>query len=601
MAIEKLAQTACRRLRIALILIGLFALQSALRLIGLSPPFQRLTLQVPMVHALDLAAFALLALLLLRMAHGRKIVQIPLALMLSAVWILLIVFDAGLLLAIRFHQSIQPLATVPIFYCNAETIMGCVRPFPGITLLFITVWIALSVLIFFAANGLAKCAQQLFKSRLRFILVGFLMLWGSVWLFAFGQVYIREPLIRFFGKSPPGAQPRALMSVPRPNYKIAPTAEAKPRLLILIAIDSLRADAVELAPDKPSRTPFLQSLSASGALHNYGPAVAVCPTSYCGITGLLSSSDWATLQRGPPLTLPDVLAANGYTSHYLLGGPHRNVMNLAKLYGPNVDTMLDDSSPDSSGLIDDREQVKRLKSLKLVKPSHSFVFIHLMSAHAAGLRFDNAANNATSQSALFSSARYTGAYVDFYNQGVTQADLILRQLFDVLKQRKILDDALIIITADHGERLTGATGHGGEVDLSTALIPMLIYDTRTANWPVIKSRIASQFDAAPTLLVSAGIDVPLQWQGKPLQSAALRPAAPTDSEGHSALVGQLDGQWIMLRCNLKNAKLQMFPKEAAEKADILAMYRKWSNGLALRTDANPCISPSLKLRGAASN
>ena len=591
MADKKLAQTARWRLRLAVVLIGLFALQSVLRLIGLSLPFQRLTLQVPLVHALDLAAFVLLALLFLRLARHREILQIPLALMLSAIWILLTVFDAGLILSVWFHLAIQPLATVPIFYCNAETIRGCVRPFPGITLLFGAVWLALSALIFFSADGLAKCAQQLFKSRLRFILVGFLVVWCSVWLIAFGEVAAREPLIRFLGKTPPGAQPRALIAVPRPDYKIAPTAGAKPRLLILIAIDSLRADAVELAPDKPSRTPFLQSLSASGTLHDFGPSVAICPISYCGITGLLSSSDWATMQRGPPLMLPDVLAANGYTSHYLLSGPHIRVANLAKLYGPNVDTMLDDSSPDSSGLIDDREQVKRLKSLKLVKPSHSFVFIHLMSSHAAGFRFDNAANNATLQSTLFSAARYTGAYVDFYNQGVTQSDFILRQLFDVLKQRKILDDALIIITADHGERLTGATGHGGEVDLSTALIPLLIYDTRAANWPVTRTRIASQFDAAPTLLSSAGIDVPPQWQGKSLQLAALRPAAPTDSIGHSALVGQLDGQWTMLRCNLKNAKLQIFPKEAAEKTDILALYKNWSAGPASRTETNPCLLP----------
>ena len=399
--------------RLAYLLIAVFVLQSALRLIGLSPPFQRLTLQTPFVHALDCLAFAGLTLLLFHLAYQRKILQAVLALALGAVWIFLTVFDAGLLLAIRFHQSIHPLATVPIFYCNAETIRACVRPFPGITSLLVVIWFALSALIFFATDGFAKCAQQLFISRLRFILVGFLVVWGSVWLCAFDQVSIREPLIRFFGKTPFGAQPRALMSIPRPDYSIVPTAGAKPRLLVLIAIDSLRADAVDLAPGKPSRTPFLQSLSASGKLRDYGPAVAICPSSYCGITGLLSSSDWASLQNGPPLTLPDVLAANGFTSHYLLSGPHRNVLNLAALYGPHVTTVLDDSSPDSSGLIDDREQIRRLKSLKLHDPARGFVFIHLMSAHIAGLRFDKAAGDASPTSELWSAARYTGPYQRF--------------------------------------------------------------------------------------------------------------------------------------------------------------------------------------------
>ena len=189
----------------------------------------------------------------------------------------------------------------------------------------------------------------------------------------------------------------------------------------------------------------------------------------------------------------------------------------------------------------------------------------------------------------------------FYDQGVTQADAILRQLFDVLKMRGMLDDALVIITADHGERLSGTTGHGGDVDLSTALIPMLVYDPRGGNWPVAQAGIASQFDAAPTLLAAAGISVPPQWRGTPLQTGAIRLAAPTDTVGQSALVGRVDGIWAMLRCDLKAGRLQMFANGMAPTPDALPLYRQWSAGLAPRADAKPCINPVLKIRGAASN
>lgn len=587
MVIGKLSTTSKRRWRIALLLMALFTLQSLLRLIGLSPPFQQLTLQIPFVHAIDLAAFACLALLLLHFAYQRKILQIVFALIFGAIWILLTIFDTGLLLAVWFHQRVAPLATIPMFYCNADTITACARPFPGITFGIAVFWLALSAMIFMAADAIAEQNRVFFKSWLRFVLAGFLILWSAVWIIAFSEVSFREPIVRFLGKTPPGPEPRALISVPRPDYKITPTAGAKPRLLVLIAIDSLRADAVDLSADKPSRTPFLQSLAASGKLHDFGPAVAICPTSYCGITGLLSSSDWATLQHGPPMMLPDVLAANNYTSHYLLSGPHIRVANLAKLYGPNVDTMLDDSSPDSSGLIDDREQVRRLQSLKLRDAAHSFIFIHLMSAHAAGMRFDKAADT----NVILSNARYAGVYSEYYNRGVSQADLIVKQVVDVLKMRGILNDALIIITADHGERLSGITGHGGNIDLNTALIPLLVYDPRGGDWSMPRTGVASQFDAAPTLLAAIGVEVPPQWQGKPLQSGVLRSAAPTDSTGQSALVGRMDGQWAMLRCDLKNGRVKSLSNAALQSNGAQAKYREWAGGLSQRSDAAPCLRP----------
>jgi Sulfatase len=579
-----------------IVLIAIFALQSALRLVGMLPPFQRLSLQLPAVHALDLAAFAVLVLVLFYAVRERRIGRVLLALALGAIWLLLTAFDASLLLSIWFHQAVAPLATVPIFYCNAETIRACARPHPWLAVALGLVWLGLSGLIYLAGSYLITIGERLRRSRWRFVAAGFVVIWGVAWLGAYGQVSSREPLVRFVGKTPLGAQPRALMSVPRPDYKIAPTVGAQPRLMVLIIVDSLRADAVELVPGRPSRTPFLQELAASGKLHDYGPAVAICPTSYCGITGTLSSSDWATLQHGPPLMLPDVLAANGIASHYLLSGPHLRVLNLGKLYGPNVTTLLDDSSAGSSGLIDDREQVRRLKNLPLADPAHSFVFIHLMSAHAAGLRFDAAAEDASVWRSLMSAARYSGPYKAYYDRGVSQADLIVQQLFDVLKARSMLDDALVIITADHGERLDGATGHGGEVDLDTALIPLLVYDPRGGTWPAGSQTAISQTDVAPTLLNSVGIAAPPEWQGRALQANAPRAAAPTDTVGQSALVGRIDGRLAMLRCQTDSGELRVFRGDQLIVPAGRALLPAWQAQWRPRRDAGLCANPPTAAR-----
>ena len=44
------------RSRVAIVLLGLFVLQSSLRLMGMMPAFQHLPIDVATVHALDLAA-----------------------------------------------------------------------------------------------------------------------------------------------------------------------------------------------------------------------------------------------------------------------------------------------------------------------------------------------------------------------------------------------------------------------------------------------------------------------------------------------------------------------------------------------------------------
>lgn len=580
---------------VAAVLLTLFALQWAFSVMGMTPLFQRLPIIGSMVHAVDLAAFAGLTILSLWAANGRLKILVPVALLIAAIGIVLTAFNFASFLAIQYHQRVMPLPAVATFYCNQDSIRHCIGPYPGIALAIAVAWLSWAALIVVAAGALSAFSLRALRPltfggrapRLPALLIAAcVLLWGAIWVSRFDELYGTEPLTRFVMKSPLGPQPRELSTIPRPDYRVVPTPSRKPRLLVLITIDSLRADAVSLAPGLPSRTPFLQSLAAGGLLHDEGPAVAICSTSYCGITGVLTSSDWATLQKGPPLTIADVLAANGYTNHYLLSGPHLRVLNMAALYGPHVQTMLDDSSPDSSGLIDDREQVRRLRNLKLADPAHSFVFIHLMSAHAAGLRFDLDPAPPTLWKRLFHPPHVTGPYTDFYDRGVRQSDLIVRQLFSALQSRSLLDDALVIITADHGERLVGDVGHGGGVDLSTAMVPLLVYDPRRGSWPSIGKGMPSQIDIAPTLIAAAGIAEPEQWQGRALQSGVTRLAAPSDAQRETALVGRTNGQTAMVRCDVTSGRMGVLGVKADARTTA-AQWGGWSR-LPPRNDRGRC-------------
>lgn len=535
-----------RRLMIAVLAIA--AVQTGLRLFALTPLQPRILLHGTIAHGLDLMLLAGLAMVALRLSVTRAWLRLVLAFSLAVVAAVLLAFDLSLAAALPSGQRPMTLATVHTLTCGLGGTLACMREFPLTGLALATGFLALAALLYWVVGQLGPTSHSLLRRRwVRAVVVLMIGVPLMAWVLRPASMISYEPLYRFLLKSEFLAQPAELVTIPRADFRIAPSPGAAPRPLVLVVVDSLRADAVELRAGQPSRTPFLQSLAASGRLHDFGPAVALCATSYCGITGILGSSDWDALRKGPPLTLADVLAANGYQSHYLLTGPHRRAFNMAALYGPHVDTMLDDSSADSQGLVDDRDQLRRLRTLPIKDPTRSFIFVHLMSAHGAGLRFDRQDEPATLLSRLVPAGAAPGGYQAFYERGVSQADGVLRELFAVLRQRG-LGDALVIITADHGERLSGAIGHGAAVDLDTALVPMLVYDPRETSWPRASGGVTSTIDAAPTLLAAARIDLPGQWRGAPLQAPIVRSSAASDSATQTAQISRSGTDWVMTLC-----------------------------------------------------
>ncbi|QAY75113.1 sulfatase-like hydrolase/transferase [Sphingosinicella sp. BN140058] len=586
---------------VAMGLIAAYVVQSAFRLAALSPLYHYGRGSVPF-HAAALLLASLAGGWMLIRVRGRPGGQLLVALLLAAFWTLLILFDVvAFVTAPRFHTA-MPLQTVAEFYCGGAA-ERCAEARPGVVALVGTIAAALAFLIWFSADALAGFAQSVAKRvagtwsarrvPLRPVLLLFALLYAAPWLLLPGQAANREPLVGFLKPVEFTAGPRELLTRQRPQHRLAATAAARPRTLVLITVDSLRADAVELRPGRASLTPFLQGLASAGKLHDLGPATAVCANSYCGIIALQSGSDWAALQDGPPLTLPDVLAANGYRSHFLLSGPHREDMNLGELYGPNIATFLDDASEDSVGLGDDREQVRRLAALPIHDPARTYLSIHLMSAHRAGFRFSSAREEATLWRALFGagSPRDNAA---FYRSGVRQADWIIGRVFATLAQRGLLADAVVVITADHGERYAKGQrpGHGVPLDPDVAAIPLLVYDSRAGAWP--RQTSASQIDVAPTLLAAAGIERPSWWRGSPLQHPLQRRGAPMDTLHASALVGTVGGRQVMIRCATRTGGTKILgmdhkPVPPALAAAALAAAPALHHGLAARTDAGRCF------------
>src|SRR5581483_8825839 len=109
------------------------------------------------------------------------------------------------------------------------------------------------------------------------------------------------------------------------------------------------------------------------------------------------------------------------------------------------------------------------------------------------------------------------AYRNHYHNGVLQADAVIEQIFALLRRKGLLDDAIVVISADHGELLgeQGRLGHARFPPIGALVgIPLLIYDSDGHRYPA--RPVASQVDIAPTLLHRIGAPIPATWGGEPL-------------------------------------------------------------------------------------
>lgn len=110
-----------------------------------------------------------------------------------------------------------------------------------------------------------------------------------------------------------------------------------------------------------------------------------------------------------------------------------------------------------------------------------------------------------------------------YDAEIRRVDQLFAQAIKILKERKLLEKTLIVLTADHGEELLdhGFIGHAS-TSLQAKLYEEFIRIPLIISWPgkvpggKVVSHLASQIDILPTVLKLHEIDVPSYIQGQDL-------------------------------------------------------------------------------------
>lgn len=306
----------------------------------------------------------------------------------------------------------------------------------------------------------------------------------------------------------------------RRDYRPAP--EARRKNVIVLVADALRGDHVQAYGYARPTTPFLQQRLADGRLEKFDAVHSSCAESTCSMASLVASRD-ANRIPNDPFTIMQVLRLHGYKIEMILGGDQTNYYNKRALFG-KVDSYFDGSMATGYYMSDDSFVLAKTRELKPWDGKPLYLQFHFLSTHLLGKKLDP-------YQVFKPSKTYAGhmkgnpyqPFTNHYDNGVLQFDAFVEQILEQLRQKHYLDDALVIITSDHGESLgeKGRMSHANGVYEPVMHIPLLV--SGLAPRPSAGGRpFISQADIAPTILRELGMPVPSSWTGVPIQQLQAR-------------------------------------------------------------------------------
>jgi len=350
--------------------------------------------------------------------------------------------------------------------------------------------------------------------------------------------------------------------------------DAEARSVLLVTLDTTRADALGAYGRTPSVTPHLDRLASEGVVFEraYTVAPLTQPAHASMLTGLVPPRHGVRdngLMALPEeaFTLAEAARGAGLATAAFLGSA---VLDA----GFGLDQGFETYLPPARRFYGDGEpgyaerpaaavaELARAWLLERPPGTPFFLWAHLWDPHAP---HDP------------SEALLTRAGGDPYLAEVAACDLALGRLLTALEERGEADSTLVIVVADHGEAFGehGEVSHGPYVWNTTLHVPLVVRRPGGADAGERVSELASVADVAPTALAALGLDAPEGLDGLDLFSSARaeREALYFESfYGHLAfgwhpLVGALDAEAKLVR----GAQDLLFARDdAAEERDRAA-------------------------------
>lgn len=378
--------------------------------------------------------------------------------------------------------------------------------------------------------------------------------------------------------------------------------ESPPQTVVLITVDTLRADAVSLLPSRPHTTPFLAELASQGVtfVEAYStsswtpPAMSSLftsryPSSH-GVERGVATSEGVARQPVLPASIKTLAECFKEAGYVTVGVPSNRHLMAELGFSQGFDHYYDEAEFQFADRVnlevatqlaeafgpDWRQEWKRHKV---------FLWIHYFDPHAPYeprlpwiTRYaPEFANKEDVYPANLTMRELRQRYPQpgpplrrriwaLYRSEVSYLDQKLRELSAELGLEE--PDVLWVLTADHGEEIVdhGNLGHGNSLFQEVVRVPMLIrWPARFGHRPRLIADPVSLIDIYPTLVELAELSEPAGLEGRSL-AATLRGEAsmelrPVFFELHPprpALAGVLDNGWKLVQSLDPGWSVQLF-------------------------------------------
>lgn len=347
------------------------------------------------------------------------------------------------------------------------------------------------------------------------------------------------------------------------------------RNVVLISIDTCRADHLSCYGYKRQTTPHIDAVARDGVLFRQAlsPVPFTRPAHSSMLTGTYPPTHGVRLNNTEILaddnvTLAEILREAGYqTAAFVSGFPLDAKFGLSQGFDTYDCRFTRNMAGSSEPAERTAEDVSRpaLAWLEQHAAKPFFLFLHYYDAH---LPYEPPPPYASD----YANEPYSGeiAYVDSW----------IGQVVDRLRALGAYDNTLLVITADHGESLGehGESSHGYFVYQSTQHVPLVIRAPHGRKGREFTGRV-SLVDLMPTVLDLTGLKTPAAVQGASLRNGLEGGRAPDVPRALyleslqpaqfqcSPLNGIVEGPWEYIRA--PRQELYDLTKDPDEKSNVI--------------------------------
>ncbi|MFT7668947.1 MAG: choline-sulfatase [Planctomycetota bacterium] len=276
-----------------------------------------------------------------------------------------------------------------------------------------------------------------------------------------------------------------------------PAEVAGPRSVLLVTIDTLRADHLGCYGYSQAETPNIDSLSARGV--RFANVQTVAPITFVAHTSLMTGTipphhgvrDNASHRALPELTtLAEVLQGEGFRT-----GAFTAAFVLDSIYGldqgfevygdvPQLVAQAKSEFEERPGYEVNQEAITWLN--KLGKNEQFFLWVHYFEPHTPYPAPENLPKNMLNRP---------------YDAEIAMADRVLGQLLEELRKLNRTDETLVVLTSDHGESRGehGEETHAFFVYQGVLHIPLILAHPSLPAGRQVLERV-SVIDVMPTIL-----------------------------------------------------------------------------------------------------